>query len=154
MDEANAFLLGGGSVPSAKFENVGDTVEGIIVAYDLRNETDLATGQVKTFDDGQPRKQLVITLQTDERDESIEDDDGTRRIYAKIAMRNAIADATRQHGGIREGGKLAVKYTGQDAPKRRGYSGQKRYKAWYEPPAMNLDDLPGGNAEDDDDAPF
>lgn len=151
MDEANAFLLGGGSVPSAKFENVGDTVKGVILSYEVRDERDIVTNQVKTFDDGTPRKQLVITLQTEDRDEAIEDDDGTRRIYAKVAMRNAIADASRQHGGIAAGGKLAVRYTGQDAPKRAGFSGQKKYKAWYEPPVMNIDEIAGG---DDDEAPF
>ena len=78
---ADSFLLGGGGA-SAKFENVGDTVTGTIVTTEVTNQTDLATGAVLTWDDGSPRQQLVVSLQTQEKTDA--DDDGVRKVGLKV----------------------------------------------------------------------
>ena len=78
--------LGGGS-PSFKFAAIGDTVKGKVIGGEKRQDTDLQ-GTPKTWDDGSPMLQLVVTLQTDERSNEIEDDDGRRRIYIKFNMKS------------------------------------------------------------------
>ena len=67
IDSAALDLLEGGG-KSAKFETVGDTTKGQVVAAESRQQTDYTSGEPLTWDDGNPRMQLVITLATDERD--------------------------------------------------------------------------------------
>lgn len=128
-EDVNEFLSSIGG-QAAKFPTVGTIVWGEILAADVRDQTDMESGKVLTWQDGNPRKQLVVTLQTDEQDD--EEDDGVRRVYAKGNMLYAIRQAL---GGRRleVGGKLAVKYTGDGEPSRRGYNPPKLYWAKYEP---------------------
>ena len=67
IDSAALDLLEGGG-KSAKFETVGDTTKGQVVSAESRQQTDYTSGEPLTWDDGNPRMQLVITLATDERD--------------------------------------------------------------------------------------
>src|SRR5262245_33197979 len=101
-DDINEFLFQGGA-KAFPFDNIGDSVEGRIVAADLRQQTSIE-GQKLTWDNGDPRMQLVITLATKLHDN--DDDDGQRTVYAKggrfdtqtgegTSMRDAIADAVR-----------------------------------------------------------
>lgn len=148
-DPVNEFLLSGGA-PSVKFDTVGKTVKGIILAMDLRNDTDPATGQVKVWDDGTPQKVVLFTLETEEQDGSVENDDGSRSLWARGGMLNAIRAVARPHRGLKIGGQLAVQYTGDGQASRKGFSPPKQYKAWYEPPA----DMPMEAIPDGDDSPF
>lgn len=134
--DPNAWLLGG-TVPSAKFEARGDTITGVISETpELRQQTDFDTQQPKFWDDGKPMMQLVVTLSTDQRDPGNPDDDGTRRIYVKGKLQQAVASAIRKAGakGLEVGGTLTVSYVGDDEPKRRGMSGAKLYTADYTSP--------------------
>ena len=70
--DPNAFLMGGGA-KSAKFDNEGDKVVGTIRDMQVKQQTDIKTGAPRTWDNGDPMMQLVVTLQTDARDD--EDDD-------------------------------------------------------------------------------
>jgi len=134
--DPNKWLLGSG-VPSAKFDTIGKTVAGRITEQpEVRQQTDFDTGGPKTWDNGDPMMQLVVTLATDERDPDIEDDDGTRRLYVKGNMQQAVAAAVRgARSKLEIGGRLSVTYTGDDEPKKRGMSGAKRYTASYTPAA-------------------
>jgi hypothetical protein len=137
--DPNSFLLGGGG-KSAKFENVGDVVEGTIAAPpELRQQTDIATGAPKTWDNGDPVQQLVVQLQTDAREDV--DDDGIRNLYVaggfkRASLQKAIADAvkTAKAPGLAVGGHLAVKFTGEEPPQKKGFSPAKLYAAKYTPP--------------------
>lgn len=161
-NDVNAFLTSAGAT-AAKFETIGTTVKGEILAAELRNQTDMKTGEVKTFPDGNPMKQIVITLQTDVHDS--DEDDGTRRIFAKGQMLSAIRTAVGR-AGIQIGAKLAVRFTGEEAPKTRGFSATKLYKVWYQAPVrtvaiggdddplMNGDVEPPADLNDDDSEPF
>jgi hypothetical protein len=136
-NDPNAWLLGG-TVPSAKFEARGDTITGVISeAPELRQQTDFDTQQPKFWDDGKPMMQLVVTLSTDQRDPGNPDDDGTRRVYVKGKLQQAVAGAIRKAGakGLEVGGTLTVSYVGDDEPKRRGMSGAKLYTADYVSPS-------------------
>lgn len=149
--DPNEFLMQGG-VPAAKFDSIGTMVKGEVLAAEVRDQTDFQSGAVLTWQDGSPRKQLVITVDTGEVDDGIEGDDGARRIYAKGQMLNAIRQAVRAHGGIAEGGKLAVKFIKEEPSKTRGFNPTKVYQAWYEPPAKKVAVPAGG--EDEDASPF
>src|SRR4051794_6202440 len=92
---ADQFLMGGG-VASAKFERIGDFVVGTVAEEpEVRQQTDLTTGTLKVWDDGRPMLQLVVTLQTEQRDGA--DDDGLRRVYVKgKSLTDAVRDAVRK----------------------------------------------------------
>lgn len=148
MNTAEDFLFGGGG-KSAKFETLGDMVVGIIESCEVSQQTSMEDNTPLTWPDGSPRNQLVITLQTDERDG--EDDDGVRRVFAKggkwevakgdgTSMKDAIADAVRKAGAksLDTGARLTVAFTGLGKSKNRGYSAPKLYKAKYEPPKQSI----------------
>ena len=146
-NDPNAFLLGGGG-KSAKFETIGDTVTGTIVATpELRQQTDLASGKPKTWDNGDPVMQLVIKLQTTGREDA--EDDGVRNLYVsggfkRASLQKAVADAVRtaKASGLAVGGTLAVKFTGEEPPATKGFSPAKLYAAKYTPPSDAFLDPP------------
>jgi hypothetical protein len=149
MQDTNDFLFGGGG-KAAKFDNIGDTVEGTITDCVINQQTDMETNQPLTWPDGSPRMQLVVTLQTTERTD--DNDDGVRRIYAKggryevasgagTSMKDAIADAVRKSGAptLIEGGTLKVGYSGEGKKTNRGFSAPKLYRAVYTAPVKSVD---------------
>lgn len=134
--DANSFLMGGGGAPTAKFPTPGTTVGGRITEQPtVEQQRDIQTGEKKFWSDGNPMMQMVVTVQTDQRDPSVEDDDGQRRIFVKGVMKNAVADAVRITGarGLEVGGQLFVTYTHDGTPKQRGFSAPKQYTARYVP---------------------
>lgn len=148
MSNVDDFLFGGGG-KAAKFENIGDTVEGTITDAQVSQQTDMETQQPLTWTDGSPRMQLVITLQTSER--SDDNDDGLRRIFAKggkyevasgagSSLKDAIADAVKKAGAksLDAGGTLKVGYTGEGKKTNRGFSAPKLYRATYSPPVKSV----------------
>lgn len=147
---ADDFLLGGGGAPSAKFVTPGTVIAGRITQQPtVQQQRDIQTGEKKFWNDGNPMMQLVVTIQTDQRDPSISDDDGQRRLFIKGALQAAVADAVRTAGatGLEVGGHLTVTYTHDGTPKQRGFSAPKQYTATYMPaaaaellsPAPNVD---------------
>ncbi|MFF9129153.1 hypothetical protein [Streptomyces sp. NPDC014806] len=132
--DANNFLMGGGGAPTAKFPAPGTTVGGRITEEPkVEQQRDIQTGEKKFWNNGDPMMQLVVTVQTDQRDPSLEEDDGRRRIFVKGVMKNAVADAVRAAGarGLEVGGQLFVTYTHDGEPKQRGFSAPKQYAARY-----------------------
>jgi hypothetical protein len=136
------FLLGGGGA-SAKFDTIGDSVTGVIISTDVQQQTDITTGAPLTWDNGDPRQQLVVRLQTSQRDPDNPDDDGTRAVYVKgskktgtRSMHDAVATAVRAAGGkgLEEGGTLTVKFVGEEPPSQRGLSPRKLWEATYVQP--------------------
>jgi hypothetical protein len=142
LNDANSFLMGS-SVTSAKFEAIGDTVTGVIEDAQKRQQADFATNKPLFWDDGNPRMQVVITLQTDEQ--THEGDDGRRRIYVKGQMQQALQEAIKASGlrGITIGDQLAVRYVGDGEAKPR-QNPPKLYKVFYKaaPPRTVVVDDP------------
>lgn len=137
---ADDFLLGGGG-KSASFETIGDSITGTIVSTQVTDQTDIATGRPLTWDDGSPRKQLVVKLQTSQRDDS--DDDGIRSVYVKgtkkagsRSLHDAVASAVRKAGAksLEAGGTLTVTHDGTEPAQTRGFSDRKLYSATYAAP--------------------
>ena len=153
-DPVNDFLMGSGG-RSATFKNVKDMVWGEVVHSEVRQQTNFDSGDPLFWEDGKPRLQLVISLQTDAKED--DEDDGVRKVYAKGNMLKAIRAAISKAGarGISNGGKLAVQYTGDGPKPARGFP-PKIYGAKYEPPIQTTalpDDEPEDNI-DPDDLPF
>lgn len=146
--DPNAFLMGGGA-KSAKFDAEGDKVVGTILDMQVKQQTDIKDGTPLVWPDGNPKMQLVVTLQTDARDD--DDDDGQRTLYIKGQMQRAVQDAVRKAGarGLAEGGRLGVKFVETAAPTQRGFNGAKQYAAQYEAPVVQV-----GGSEYGEDEPF
>lgn len=143
-NEALDYLLGG--APTANFLEIGTVHEGRIRTYEKVQQRDMDTGSPKFWDDGSPMWQMVITIETDERDPDIDGDDGVRRLFVKAQMLQAVRDAIRKsgHRGEVRGGKLGVKYVRDDPPTRKGFNGPKVYVAKFEPPTETdeFEDVP------------
>lgn len=128
------FLFGGGA--SASFDTIGTTVSGKIVDKALVQQKDLNTGELKTWQDGSPQMQLVITVETGKPDPTDPDDDGVRKFYCKGNMKVAVAKAVRaaHADGLEVGGTLSITYTGDGVPSKRGFNPPKEYEAVYRSP--------------------
>lgn len=163
-NDVNDFLFAQGG-KSFKFERIGDTIKGEIIKAEVRQQTSM-DGQLLTWDDGSPRKQLVVTIQTDAHD--TDDDDGVRSIYAKggnfeiakgegTSMRNAIAEAVKDAGAssLDPGDELAVCFTGESKAKR-GYSPAKLYVAGFKKATHSVKaaDLFGDGSREGEPDPF
>ena len=150
--DPNDFLFAGGS-KSAKFDEVGDIVRGVILSAEVRQATDLE-GAPKVWSDGSPVNQLVITLQTDLRDG--DDDDGTRRLYAKggnyeaatgkgTSMLVAVREAIKKAGATKlaEGATLTVQHSGLGKKSKPAHNAPKLYTAKYEATSapVDIDDI-------------
>lgn len=133
-----ADLFFGDSSKSAKFDTIGETVGGPITHIgEARQQTEFGSGKPLTWDDGSPRMQLPVTVQTSLRDATDPNDDGKRTFYVKGEMKKAIGNALRQaNAKMAIGGVLTVTYTGDEPTK--GFP-KKLYSATYTPPA------PGGD---------
>ncbi|WP_394425512.1 hypothetical protein [Streptomyces sp. SGAir0957] len=136
---ADDFLMGGG-VPSAKFPTLGTTVSGRITERpSVEQQRDFTTGELKFWDDGKPQMQLVVTLATNERDPENPEDDGTRRLYVKGQMKNAVASAVRSAGarGLEVGGTLTVTYSRDGQKSNPRFNAPKNFDAQYVAAAAN-----------------
>jgi len=124
--EIDAVLMG--APPAAQFRDIGALVTGKIQRVILRQATDFGTKELKWWPDGAPVLEPVITLDTAE---------GPLSLYAgSRGMRDALKEACRAAGiGLRPGGRLAVRYTGDGEPYKGGANRPKVYEAAYEPPA-------------------
>ncbi len=119
----------GDSYPAFKFTSVGDTVSGTILG-------DPKPVTRPSLNDGTPEQQLPINIETA---------DGPKTVWVRKGfMAGAISDAVKAAGatGLRDGGKLAVKFTElRDTGKPQP---AKVFSAKYEAPASagaNLDDI-------------
>lgn len=157
MSEDGMDLLLGGS-PAAKFPTVGTVIKGKVLGQKKQQSKDMATGELKVWDDGTPVWEIVFTLQTDDRDPDIEDDDGSRRLFARGQMLKAIGQAIREAKWSRSlvGGVLAVKYDHDGQASKRGFSAPKVYKARFEAPDLAdvFDDLGAEPVYDSGEEPF
>lgn len=104
--------------------------------YDKNNP---GNGPLKYFPSGDPIYGLTVDVQTTERDPSIEDDDGVRRMFIeKKRQLNAVRDAVRQAGasGLAVGGDLYMAWTGEESG--QGTNPAMLWAAQYTPPAIGI----------------
>lgn len=138
-NDPNQFLMGGG-VKSAAFpeKQYGTTVGGQIIREpELRQQTDFDDGKPKFYDNGDPMMQIIVHVQTDQRDPANAEDDGVRAFYIKAQMLQAVRTAVRAAGGtgLAQGGHLTIRYE-RDEPNSRGRGKDKKiYSAQYRLPS-------------------
>ena len=146
------FNLGGDAGNSFSFDRIGAQVTGTVLDLVEQQQTDLQTGEPKTFTNGQPMMMYRVDLQTQERDPNNPMDDGRRSIYLKgsrapetqsslAAVLAAIKQATGT-ANIATGGTLTVQYVGDGQAKQRGFNAPKLYAASYQPPTHSLGEEP------------
>ena len=78
----------------------GDTVTGVIEKIETTQVNDFQTKQPAFWNDGRPKEQIHVIIQTQLRDPSVEEDDGRRSLWVKgwgIQLK-ACRDACRQAG--------------------------------------------------------
>jgi len=150
MSAGDDFFSGG--LPSAKFDVQGKVVGGRIIRVgDPMQQRDMATGTPQFWDveQRQPKMQLPIDIQTDERDPELVGDTGARTLYVKGDLKRAITEALRKagvQGAPKVGGVLEVAWTGIEPAKTRGFNDKKLYSARYTAPTA-ADPFFGGNGQ-------
>jgi hypothetical protein len=135
-------LLGSKSVPSLSFKDVevGTKFEGVI--------TDLRTVQVRNYDDpnkleywddGKPKLQIEVTLATEYIDATLDEDDGTRRVYL-FGQKLQAAKAEMKAKGIEKlekGFKFAIEFVGTKPSSNKRYNDVKLYAIEVTPSKSN-----------------
>lgn len=127
--------MNAGTAP-AKFDVVGTVVKGVIVSSEMAQQRDIKTKQPMFWDDGNPRKQVLITLATEERRDDIDDDDGHRRVYIKVP--SALLTAVKSSLGKTKlseatGGMLAIKYVKDGKRTNPAFNAPKEFAAKFTP---------------------
>lgn len=107
---------------------------GQIISKTISNQTKMGTGEVLTWQDGSPRKQMSVLLQTAERADP--QDNGQRQLFIKGDLPRATREAFQAVGAsdLSEGGWLYAAWVDEKPAKAAGYNPQKVYKAIYAPP--------------------
>lgn len=143
--DANELLMSGGIASIGWKDNpVGYTVIGTIVDQPKAE-------QMKKFDSdeldfwpsGDPKMQIVVTIQTDLRDPSDANDDGKRRLHIPPRMQAPVREAVKQAKapGLAIGGRIAVRRIGGTGEKGSPFE----FAAEYAPPALDPGSLMGTN---------
>lgn len=78
----------------------GDSVTGVIESIETTQVNDFQTKQPAFWNDGKPKEQIHIIIQTQLRDPSVDDDDGRRSLWIKGwgVQLNALRTACKQLG--------------------------------------------------------
>lgn len=142
MDEALAATGGGGHW--AKFENVGDTVQGEIVSMSVRQASDFTTKLPAVSTAGKPKMQLVVGIKVAE---PAEDDDGVRLVDINLwgIQRDALDAAVAKLGrGGEIGDLLRVKYLGKQKP---AYTSSLAHAYEYSMVRTTREDAPAQDAD-------
>lgn len=128
--------LASSGAKTAKFENVGDFVEGNVISAEVKRSTDM-DGNVRTFPDGSEQTNLVFVLQTNIIDPSIENDNGERSVWLKNwgddkrAVIQAVKNAN--DDDVHPGSYLKVTFTSTVPPKNPRHQPRKVYAVEYRP---------------------
>jgi hypothetical protein len=124
-------LLGSNSAPALSFKDakVGDSFTGIVTHAEVAQVRDYETGQPKTWDDGNPQMQVVITLATDYRDAANPEDDGERKAYLPGQKLAALKAALKEIGRstVEKGDVFTITFIGTKPASNKKYNDVKLY---------------------------
>jgi hypothetical protein len=128
MDEFMESTAGGPKLPALKFVKVGDTHTGVVTEVTKLQDKDPA-GNVKTYDNGDPRWVFVFTLETPT---------GASNIWVRGQMVKAIREAAEKAGvSTLVGSTLSVRYTGDGEKKSAAFNAPKLYAAKVDAPVKD-----------------
>lgn len=123
--DANQVLMGGGGPKGWSFADPGTTRTGTIAEppkavqerdYDPNNP---GGGNPKVFPSGDPIMGIHVVVATNERDASIDGDDGRRTFYIEGRyLKEAVREGVRNAGapGLEVGGQITVTFTHREDP--------------------------------------
>lgn len=136
-------LLTGGGAKSAKFDQPGQSITGTITDVTVRQATEFGTGKPLTWDDGNPREQIVVSIQTNQQDDP--DDDGVRAVYVKGWGQplKAFRAASQATGKPAKGDTFTATFTGFGQKPAQGGFPPKEFE-YVITKADRLDALTGG----------
>lgn len=135
---------------------VGDHVEGIVVSASREQQTDFDTGAGLVWDNGDPRMESVVIMDTDLRNSDIENDDGRRALHLRggkyetaegsgTAGEDALREAMQKSGlRVEPGVKITAGITGMAKPTGRGRNPAKLWTI-----KLEKAELPDGLGEED-----
>lgn len=139
MGIKEAIAASGSGARTGKLEEIGDVLRGVVISAELRQARD-DDGKPDFWDDGSPKQQVVILLQTDldeGEDENGKADDGKRAFYVKWwgEQKKAFLAAIRvaEVDDLYAGDKFAVKYIGDGEKAKKTWSAPKLLKFKVEP---------------------
>ena len=127
------------SAPAFKFEQIGDTCRGRVVAAEQRQQTD-PDGKTKTFPSGDPMMQLVVTVEQDDGTETALYFKGGKYDVAEGKGTSALAalqDAVKGQD-FKVGGTLAVQFSGLGKKTNPAFSAPKLYTVQYKAPSIAI----------------
>jgi hypothetical protein len=134
--DTSAFFGGAASISfdAQKGYVKGTPRGGQVLDKKISNQTKMGTGELLTWQDGSYRKQMVVTLQTSERNDP--QDDGKRDLFIKGDLPRATREALQAVGAqdVEIGGWLYAAWIDEKPAKAAGYNPQKIYKAVYARP--------------------
>jgi hypothetical protein len=123
-----------------KHSVLGETVTGTVVDAEVRQSRDYDDNKLEFWDDGSPRLQLVVNIQTELRDEPTEDgeeDDGMRSVYVKWwgIQRKALLTAVKKAGlsDLAEGDTFTASFVATEPNQDRKKSDTKIYEFEVKP---------------------
>lgn len=143
--DANDLLMSGG-IPSIKWDGkaIGHTTVGTIVDQPKAIQmTKYQSTELDYWPSGDPKMQIVVTIQTDERDPANAQDDGRRRLHISPRMMRPVREAVQRAGapGLAIGGRIAVRWISGSG---QGEGNAREFAAEYAPPAVDPGSLLGG----------
>lgn len=122
-------LLSGKSTPSISFKDakVGDSFSGTITDLETAQVRNYESGEPEFWEDGNPKLQIVVTLDTAYGDGL--EDDGQRKVYlfgqklqaAKAALKEAGVDK------LEKGATFTISYAGEKPSSNKKYNNIKIY---------------------------
>jgi hypothetical protein len=132
-NDSKTFLSGGGPKALA-FATPGTSHTGTITDDPKETQQMSPDGELKTWRDGNPMMQLVVTVDTGKLED--EEDDGIRRLFIKGQLRKAFQTALTEAGvdELVPGGQVTVTYTHDGERSNPAYSPPKQYTVQYIPP--------------------
>lgn len=112
----------------------GDTVTGTIAKVDVKQVTNFQTKEPEFFPSGDPKKQVILTLQTSLREDA--DDDGKRSVYIPLwgEKKAALGEAMRAAGmkeastALALGNTFTARFVGEE--RRHGKTGSYTEKIY------------------------
>ena len=96
--DIDSALHGGSKSFFNQYSAPGDTISGTIAKVDVKQVTNFQTKEPEFFPSGDPKKQVILTLQTSLREDA--DDDGKRSVYIPLwgGKKAALGEAMRAAG--------------------------------------------------------
>ncbi|KRD51939.1 hypothetical protein [Microbacterium sp. Root280D1] len=125
------------SSKGVRFDTIGASITGTVKSAPReRQQTKYGTQEPDFWPNGDPKMQILVDLQTDQRADA--NDDGERTLYvASKNMKKAIGEAIRAANAsdIAPGGVLTVSYVGNDPASKNPANPAKLYQAQYTAPS-------------------